>query len=371
MAALGEAVPNRREAPVRRLITGDPSGSDGAAESAISRRTIAIGLIVGIPVSALLFWLAVRGVDLHEVWLALQNANLWWFALAVPFVNMLFPLQALRWRHLVDASPKPGRAPFIALTFLGNAVSNVVPGRPGDIVRGIWLSRYADIPAARSLTSVGVDRAVDVMTVFAMLLCCIAFVPRPAWLMNLMLLGGVAFFLAVVVLTAAWWYASHSRSGLARAQMARADRGWLRHQVSGIVRGLNVLSRPRDCAWALIDSAIGWSLTTVGFWLVAVALGIHLDLAEIVFVVGVISLGSAIPSSPGMIGTYQWLSVTALGVVGVGQADALAYSILLQASWLIPVTLSGPFMAWWLTISKPRDGGAAERTAAAHVTRPL
>jgi hypothetical protein len=66
-----------------------------------------------------------------------------------------------------------------------------------------------------------------------------------------------------------------------------------------------------------------------------------------------------------MIGTYQWLSVTALGVVGVGQADALAYSILLQASWLIPVTLSGPFMAWWLTVSKRKADAVGQVASSA------
>lgn len=313
-----------------------------------------IGLVIGVPVSIVLLWLAVRGVDLGEVWDALQDANPWWYLLAIPFVNLLFPFQGWRWRHLVEAHPRPGRGVFVALTFLGNAISNVVPGRPGDIVRGVWLSRYGDIAMARSLTSVAVDRAVDVMTVFVMLICCLPFVPRPDWLVNLIIIGAVLFALAVVALTAAWWYSTRSRRGVARADMGRGERSWLGHQISGIVRGLSVLSRPGDFAWALLDSAIGWSLTTVGFWLVAIAIGIHLNLPEILFVVGVISLGSAIPSSPGMIGTYQWLSVTALGVVGVGQADALAYSILLQASWLIPVTLSGPFMAWWLTISKRR-----------------
>lgn len=324
-----------------------------------------IGLVVGIPVSLVFLWLAVRGVDLGEVWDVLSTANLWWFLLAIPFVNLLFPFQGLRWRHLVEAHPKPGRGPFIALTFLSNAISNVVPGRPGDIVRGVWLGRYGDIATARALTSVGVDRAVDVMTVFIMLLACIPFVPHPDWVVNLVIIGAILFFAAVIVLAAAWWYSTRSRRGRERAALNRDDRGWLRHQISGIVRGLSVLSRPRDFCWALLDSFIGWGLTTLGFWLVAVAVGIRLDVAEIVFVTGVIALGSAIPSSPGMIGTYQWLAVTAMGVVGVGKADALAYSILLQASWFIPVTLAGPFMAWWLTVSKRKRDAVAQIASSA------
>ncbi len=324
-----------------------------------------IGLVVGIPVSILFLWLAIRGVDLNEVWTVLSDANMWWFLLAIPFINLLFPFQGIRWRHLVEAHPKPGRGPFIALTFLGNAISNVVPGRPGDIVRGAWLSRYGDIAVARSLTSVGVDRAVDVMTVFAMLIATLPFVPHPDWLVNLIIIGAILFFLTIVVLAAAWWYSNRSKHGLARADLGREERGWLSHQISGIVRGLSVLSRPRDFGWALVDSALGWGLTTVGFWLVALAVGIHLNVASIVFVTGVIALGSAIPSSPGMIGTYQWIAVTAMGVVDIGKADALAYSILLQASWLIPVTLAGPFMAWWLRVSKRKQDAMTQIASSA------
>jgi uncharacterized membrane protein YbhN (UPF0104 family) len=55
----------------------------------------------------------------------------------------------------------------------------------------------------------------------------------------------------------------------------------------------------------------------------------------------VLNLGVAIPSSPGFIGTYQWLGVSALGNLGVGHADAFAFSVLMHATWFIPTTVAG------------------------------
>ena len=49
----------------------------------------------------------------------------------------------------------------------------------------------------------------------------------------------------------------------------------------------------------------------------------------------------AIPSSPGFIGTYQWLGVSTLGVVGVGHVHAFAFSVLMHAVWYVPTTLAG------------------------------
>lgn len=316
---------------------------------AIRTRTVVLGLVVGLPVSALFLWLAIRGVDLSQVWAAVTGANLWLVLLAVPFANLLMVFQGFRWRHLVEAGQKPGNPVFVALMLVGGAITNVIPGRPGDVARGIWLARISRIPVARSLTSVGVDRSMDVVTIFVLLLISLPFVEKPDWLVNLVIVTGVLTLAAAATLAAAWWYTNRSAGGLARKGLARTDRSWVRHQLSGIIRGLSVLSRPRDFGAALGLSFIGWGCAIFAGWLVALAVGIHLNAASIIFVIGVISLGSAIPSSPGMIGTYQWLAVTSMAVVGVGAADALAFSVLSQATWYIPVTLSGPFVAWWLT----------------------
>jgi uncharacterized protein (TIRG00374 family) len=327
----------------------EPDGEPDVVKRAISTRTVVLGLVIGIPISILFLWLAVRGVNLGDVWTAISEANLWLVLLAIPFANLLFVFQGFRWRHLVEADAKPGNPVFVALMFVGGAITNVVPGRPGDIARGVWLARIGPIPVARSLTSVAVDRAVDVVSLFVLLLACLPFVEKPDWLVNLVIVGGVVTLAAAAVLAAAWWYVNKSARGRERALLGRDDKSWLRHNISGIIRGLAVLSRPRDFAAAFGFSFIGWGCEIFAGWLVARALGISLNAASIVFVIGVVSLGSAIPSSPGMVGTYQWLTVTSMAVVGVGQADALAFSILSQAIWYIPVTLSGPFAAWWLT----------------------
>ncbi len=343
---------------------------DGAADpqaeparQAIRTRTVVIGLAVGIPISALFLWLAIRGVDLSRVWQVVRDANPLLVVLAIPFACGLFVFQALRWRHLVEADPRPGRKTFVALMFVGGAITNVVPGRPGDVARGIWLARLGRIPVARSLTSVGVDRAADVVTLFIILVACLPFVDKPDWLVNLVIIGAGLTAVGAIVLALAWWYANRSHHGQERSGLERDQKSWLRHHLSGIVQGLAVLSRPRDFAAAFALSFAGWASAAFAAWLVAWSIGIDLSATSVLFVVAVLSLGAAIPSSPGMIGTYQWLAVTSMAVVGVGQADALAFSILSQATWYIPVTLSGPFAAWWLT--------SLERRRQATNTAPL
>ncbi len=62
---------------------------------------------------------------------------------------------------------------------------------------------------------------------------------------------------------------------------------------------------------------------------------------EAILVTAALSLGVALPSSPGYVGTYQWLGVASLGLLDVAVNHALAFTILVQASWNVPTTIAG------------------------------
>ena len=84
---------------------------------------------------------------------------------------------------------------------------------------------------------------------------------------------------------------------------------------------MDTLAEPfgrRRAARALGLSVLAWTAFAAAVWLVARSIGIELDPIDCVFVTAVLNLGVAIPSSPGFVGTYQWLAVAALGVLDVG-----------------------------------------------------
>jgi uncharacterized protein (TIRG00374 family) len=227
-------------------------------------------------------------------------------------------------------------------------VSNVVPGRPGDIVRAVWFSRITRMQVARSLASVGVDRAFDVITLVVIVLVCLPFVSHPDWLRALAIVGGAIAGVLLTILVMAWW-AAH-RSARAREWLEVADdAGWLKRQAAALVRGMATMDHPDQVVRVTAWSFACWVSWTIGAWLVATSLDLGVTVGGSLFLCGVIGLGAAIPSSPGQIGTFQWLAVVAMAVLGVGKADALAFSVLLQLVILIPVIVGTPVVAWWLT----------------------
>ena len=72
-------------------------------------------------------------------------------------------------------------------------------------------------------------------------------------------------------------------------------------------------------------SFAAWLAWSGGAILCGRAIGIEIGLVEALFLAGVVNLGVAIPSSPGFVGTYQWLVISTLALYGEGRVDGLAF----------------------------------------------
>ena len=262
-------------------------------------------------------------------------------ALATAMVGALYVIQAGRWRQIALSEGKTSHRTCIALVLSAVAVNNVVPGRPGEALRGFWLGRVLRIPVSRAFGTVLVDRVSDDLVLLVALLASVPFVEHPQWLRNILLVGVVLGIVLSVGMVVAWWYASRSRIGRARAHDAAVERSRLRRQLSGLVRSVARIMSGRSLVLIIGMSAASWLCAAAAAWLVAAALGLHISIIEATFVTAVLNLGSVIPSSPGFIGTHQWLSIAALGLFAVDRSDAFAFSVVMQAIGIVPTTLVG------------------------------
>jgi hypothetical protein len=248
-------------------------------------------------------------------------------------------LQATRWRKIAG-TPQVGIRRFYEMVLGGLACNNVLPIRIGEVLRAGWLSREAPMPGGRALGSVALDRVCDVITLAAFLVVGLQAVPTPEWLQRMVIGAVVLVVLIVVVLVFARLYTrSQDRD--------RRERGRIRRIVRDTIDFLGEpIGRHRAAIW--LGLSVGaWTIGTVAVWLVARSVGVDLEPLEAVFVASALALGVAIPSSPGYIGTYQWIAVSALGLLDVPPSQALAFSILMHASWFLPTTLIGGAVIGW------------------------
>jgi uncharacterized protein (TIRG00374 family) len=289
--------------------------------------------LVGVPIGLVFLWLALRDADLEAVRRSLRDADGGLIVLAIAAFGVVYAFQSVRWRK-VASTPTVRLARFYEMTVSGVAVNNVLPGRIGDLLRARWLGLAAHMPAGRAFGTVILDRACDFAVLVGLLVIGVTAVASSEWLVRLAV--GSLFVLVVfgIVLLSA-------RAYIGRRERGRRSRGLVRRLIRDTVEVLaEPLGRRRPVVWLGLSLA-AWAAWAIAAILVARSLGLDLSITEALFVTAVLNLGSAVPSSPGYVGTYEWLGVAALGLLGVDNELALAFTILLHAAWYVPTTVVG------------------------------
>ena len=320
-------------------------------------RSLAVAAIVGIPASAVFLFLAVRSADLGAVWRTLQDVRPAPLAGAVACMAVVYWLQAARWRRIADT--RLAQVAFVEMVVAGVAVNNVLPGRVGDLLRARWVSR-GTYSGGRGLATVVLDRGFDILALAVFLLASLPFVTDAGWVDRIVL--GTLVVLAGFVGAVAVARAYTRRRPRARRDHRRLVRRFLRDTLDG----LSELLSPSRAVFCTGLSLAAWSAWALAAMLAARSVGIELTAVEAVFVTAALNLGVAIPSSPGFVGTYQWLGVAALGVFGFGAEAGLAFAIVMQAVWYVPTTLVG---AGLLVRHARRGWDGAVAPAAAYARR--
>lgn len=289
--------------------------------------------LVGVPVGVVFLWLAVRNADLDAVGDTLRKADAGLVALAVAAFGVVYLFQAARWRRIA-ATFAVRLARFYEMTVSGVAVNNVLPGRLGDFLRARWLALDSGMASGKAFGTVILDRAFDLVVLVGLLIVGIAAVASSAWLAQLAAAGAVVVLGIAGVLL-------FSRVYIGRRERDRHERGLVRRLVRDTVERLaEPLGRRHLVIWLGLSLA-AWAIWAVAALLVARSLGIDLSVTEALFVTAVLNLGSAVPSSPGYVGTYEWLGVASLGLLDIDHESALAFTILVHAAWYVPTTLFG------------------------------
>ena len=125
---------------------------------------------VGVLVSALAIWWAMRGVEWGLVWPALHAAD--WALLGLVF--LLAPVinvgvRAVRWRILLRPVARLSVGSCASATAVGLMANNVLPFRAGELVRVFAATRLSGARFSATISSVAVERIFDGLTVVALL----------------------------------------------------------------------------------------------------------------------------------------------------------------------------------------------------------
>ena len=319
-------------------------------------------VLLSVAVSAGGLWWAARGVDGGEVAAAFAAADYRAVPAILALLALFFGLKAWRWALLLSPLDTATGEPFTAArvlpaTLIGFAGNNVLPAHAGEFFRVAAVSRRWGASPAAVLSTVVLERLLDVAAILPLFAAGLLTVP-----------GAAGEHRAVVLLVAAGLAAAAAGCGLflwktdgcvrlAGRALNRLPfvpgkvRAGLPALLNQAAAGLAAVRSGRALLLALSISLIHWGLMAGMIWLSLAAFGVNvpgrgrLPIAAGAVVNGAIAFGVLAPSTPGFFGVVQACFRVGTAPFGVAPADALAASVLYQVTQWVPVTAAGGWCA--------------------------
>ncbi len=318
-----------------------------------------LNILVSLVVAGLFIWLAVRNIDVSELWLQIRSVSLWWIPFFVAVMILSHLLRAERWRLLIERENiSVPLSTLFAGVMMGYMFNNIVP-RLGEVTRPVYVARQQRMSSGNLIGTIVIERLFDIVSMLAIMLFAAFYLvadteavrellgmqdwPWYAYLVipGVLLLAAAAFLLALRILNAL-----ENRTDVTNPvlqKIVRASRSF----------SDGILSIRHIKSWPL------FMVFTAGIWLAYVLMTFiplfmlnlqatyGLGISDAVVLTMVSSVGVSIPTPAG-IGSYHLLIQQSMWVFyEVPLVTALTYATVAHAVNLISVFAVTPAALWW------------------------
>ena len=312
--------------------------------------------------AGVLLFLALRGVDLDELWTALAGASYIWAIPLIVIILISHLLRAWRWQILLEALPDHQHSSELGKVSLKTAFLSVLIGylinflapRLGEVVRAGNLAKQEGIRFSGVLGTVVVERIVDVIVLFFGVISLsfifsgqFAFFQERILVPTLSLLEVISPIWVLVGLGGVCMvgYLAYRRINLSQSKGLLKIRRRLVSIVTSFKDGiLTVLRAPKRVEFVL-STMLMWVCYTFMAYLPLVMLGMHttyqLDLSSAWSLMIFGAIGMAVPS-PGGTGSYHYVTKLVLvNLYMVDEASAVIYAVLNHGFHMIVYIVTG------------------------------
>jgi len=306
--------------------------------------TATVGLLFG---GAFIF-LAMRNVDVQRVRYILELEIRPFIALAaIACYSAYFLVKSHRWhlllKPILNISPNK-LFPYVMLGYLGNLIA---PFQLGEAYRGYRLSKARPISITSSLSTIFLEKALDVFMVLSFVVIALALSDFQSPALRLFELSVVWGFAAVFILGVLILLKPQNSTALGKKLLSIFPNTGIfntfHYLFARVIEGLGVLESGAQAMAAMATTALAWLLMLITLFLSLMAVGIEPTLPMSAAILFLSVLGLTLPTSPGYIGTIQLAFVYGAQPFAVPAEMAIAASIFYNVLIIIPPLVIGLF----------------------------
>ena len=322
-------------------------------------KRVGYGLLSTALAGTLLYY-SLRGVEWGRVWTTIAHARWEWLAASAGLTSCSFFCRSLRWRVLLNSEGRFDIPTVFGANMAGYLGNAFLPARAGEFLRTYLISSRSGLSAAFVFTTAVCERMMDaIVLVLASSVVLVSVHPKPAWLDDVSRTMAAMAGAGLVVIV----MAPHTGNLCERILRWLPVPGGVRERLVGwsvqVLMGLRTLHSFRRLGGFLFWTVVIWTVDCASAVVCGRGLGVAMTMRTGLLLMAGLGLGSALPSAPGYVGIYQFVTVSVLGPFGVRRDAALAYALVNQALSYVVVTVFGLPGLW--RAKRGGSGGIGER----------
>jgi glycosyltransferase 2 family protein len=319
---------------------------------------------VGLVLAGVLLFHSLRGIEWREVLRIVMGASRPGLVIVAAIATMTLGLRSLRWRLLLGAERSVSLVTVFWATAAGYLGNTFLPARAGELGRIVLVSSRCRLDSAYVLATAIAERAADAIALIGIGSLALLAVPGDVvwWSGAIRPLSffGLAAALAIALLPK---LEQRSRAILERIPLPLSVRNRLLAAAEQGHKGLRAFHNIRRLLMFGALTVSIWCLDAFATVVGGAALGLAIPPAAAFLLLASLGLGSALPSTPGYVGIYQFAAVLALTPFGFSRADAIAYILVAQAVGFLVIGWWGGLAVWHFRTARRRNNLASSLPA--------
>jgi glycosyltransferase 2 family protein len=274
---------------------------------------------------------------------SIRNANYSYLPIIFLWGSLTSWVRAMRWRVLLSADADiPARNVFWAnmAGYLGN---NILPSRAGELIRAVYVGKENNISTSFSLATGFVERFIDLVSLVLLGSSSLAYSGIISGdIQSALQVMSVVATVGVLLIVTVPFFGSHLLRIISSFPIFKTSAG---EKVllffQQFLHGIEALHHMKRATLLLLYTCIVWLMDGLGVVLVARSMQLDILLSHAFVLLAALGLSSAIPSTPGYVGVYQFVAVLVLEPFGISKSNALAFIIFLQVINFLVVAFWG------------------------------
>jgi hypothetical protein len=307
-----------------------------------------VSLLLPLVGLAVFVWI-VRGTGVNRILETYRQIDARRLVIFPLFTVFILAVRGYRWWLLLRLVGIPySRWRSTVVWAIGFFAASITPGKVGDAVRALYVSRETAKGFGESFLTVFMDRLMDLVTVLVFgVATIVVFSSRYMDMPSLWVIIAAALaLLALVYLVLHGGLMRKLAGPVFRILTPAKYRSQLSAEVEGFYDALGLYARHwKVTAYAAVLTLVFWVGIVVLAFTVAQTLGIGVSFGYVALIMPMVTLVEIIPVSVSGIGTREATVIFFFSAVGIGSAQAVAFSVgyLIAGTYL--TALAG-FIAW-------------------------